>query len=197
MRSRPGDKRPTSLTWADCCLRETLRPMDDDRRRAATGYAARSALIVVALLVAYAALPFRGDRWWLGATVAALLLAATIPITFRRLRAVLVSDRPVLEAVAALVQLLTMLLVGFAAVYFAIDHAAGQFNGLSTRIDAMYFTVTTMSTVGFGDVNASGQAARVLVTIQIVFNVAFVGIAVRVFVGAAKDRAGRRPPKQT
>lgn len=47
----------------------------------------------------------------------------------------------------------------------------GQFVGLETRTDALYFTLATLLTVGFGDVHAAGQLARVLVSIQMVFNV--------------------------
>ena len=47
----------------------------------------------------------------------------------------------------------------------------GQFVGLETRTDALYFTLATLLTVGFGDVHAAGQLARALVSIQMVFNV--------------------------
>ncbi|QVQ50003.1 two pore domain potassium channel family protein [Spiractinospora alimapuensis] len=45
-----------------------------------------------------------------------------------------------------------------------------QFVDLHTRTDALYFTVTTLATVGYGDVHAEGQLARILVTVQILFN---------------------------
>jgi hypothetical protein len=148
----------------------------------------------VCLLVgAYAVLPLQGGRWWLGAAIGAAVLAATIPLTVHRLRAVLGSDQPALEALSAIVVLLTMLVVGFAAIYFAMDRDHGQFTGLDTRVDAIYFTVTTLSTVGFGDITAASQTARLVVTMQIVFNLVFVGIAVRVLVGAARQASRRSP----
>ncbi|MGH9214501.1 MAG: potassium channel family protein [Acidimicrobiales bacterium] len=167
--------------------------MLEDAAQAARRSAARSAGLVGILAVSYAMLPLRGERWWLGTLIGAALLGATIPVTIRRVRAVLGSHRPVLEASEALVLLLTMLVLGFAAIYFAMDRNQGQFTGLNTRIDAVYFTVTTLSTVGFGDITAISQAARLVVTVQIVFNVVFVGVAVRVFVGAAQ-RAGHGSP---
>ena len=39
-----------------------------------------------------------------------------------------------------------------------------------------YFTLTVMSTVGFGDVHAAGQAARAMVCAQIVFNVLVISL---------------------
>lgn len=162
----------------------------DDAVHAARRSAARSAGLVVVLVTCYVLLPLQGDRWWLGALIGTAVLAAIVPLTVRRLRMVLGSDRPGLEALEALVVLLAMLVVGFAAVYVAMDRDHSQFSGLDTRIDALYFTVTTLSTVGFGDITATGQAARLLVTLQILFNVAFVGVAVRVFVGAARRAGG-------
>jgi voltage-gated potassium channel len=149
-------------------------------------------MVVAALVGGYAVVPLRGERWWLGAGIGVVALVATAPLAARRLKAVLASERPVLEAFEALVLVLAMLIIGFAALYYALDHDGGQFTGLDTRIDAMYFTVTTLSTVGFGDVSATGQAARVLVTIQMLFDLAVVGVAVRIFATAARHRAEQR-----
>jgi voltage-gated potassium channel len=155
------------------------------RRRAGVG----AAIQVAVLLVAYAVLPFRGEWWWVGALLGTALLVGIIPLTVRRVRAVLVSERPLVEAAEALVVLLTMLLVGFAALYYAMDRLHGQFSGLDTRLDSMYFTVTTLSTVGFGDITAIGQKSRAAVTAQMLFDLAYVGIAARVLLTAARNRA--------
>ncbi len=122
----------------------------------------------------------------------ALLLVTTIPLAVSRLQRVLNSERPAFEAAEALVQLLAMLLTGFAAVLYGMNRDGSQVTGLDTRIDAIYFAVTVMSTVGFGDIHAESQAARVVVTLQIIFDLLFVGVAVRVFVGAAKLRVGEK-----
>lgn len=157
--------------------------------------AARVGVWIGVLVVSFAVLPLRGERWWLGALIGLAVLVATVPVTLRRVRSVLRSDRPGLEVVEAITLLLTMLVVGFAAVYFAMDRNHDQFAGLDTRIDAVYFTVSTLSTVGFGDITATGSAARLAVTVQMLFNLVFVGVVVRAFVGAAR-RAAQRPPHQ-
>ena len=60
----------------------------------------------------------------------------------------------------------------FALLDYGISvHAPGQFNGLTTRIDALYFALATLFTVGFGDITAAGQFARVVLSIQMLFNV--------------------------
>ena len=155
------------------------------RQRAFVG----AAIEVAVLLIAFTVLPFRGDLWWVGALLGSLLLIGIIPLTVRRVRAVLVSERPMIEAGEALVVLLTMVLVGFAALYYAMDRLHGQFSGLDTRLDSMYFTVTTLSTVGFGDIVAVGQKARFAVTVQMLFDLAYIGIAARVLLTAARNRA--------
>jgi voltage-gated potassium channel len=61
----------------------------------------------------------------------------------------------------------------FAASYWAMATRQGQFVGLQTRLDALYFTGVTMATVGYGDVHPSGQVARAVVLVQLVYTFAF------------------------
>jgi hypothetical protein len=72
--------------------------------------------------------------------------------------------------------------------YAMSRHNPNAFNGLHTKIDALYFVVTTLSTVGYGDISAASQAARVVVSIQILFNFAMLGLVLRVVAGAAQHR---------
>jgi voltage-gated potassium channel len=159
--------------------------MPTETRAAARRSLLRSGVLVAGLTVGYALLPLRGRLWWVGAAVGFGAIVAVVPITVRRFHAVRRSEQPVVVAVEAIVLLVSMLVLGFAAVYYAMDAQQGQFDGLVTRVDAVYFTVTTLSTVGYGDIHASGTAARVLVTIQIMVNLAFLGIVVRVMARAA------------
>ena len=145
----------------------------------------RSAVLVAALSVGYAFLPLRGELRWIGISVGFGAIIGIVPITIRRFHAVRRSDEPVVVAIEAVVLLVTMLVFGFAAVYYAMDANQGQFAGLETKVDSVYFTVTTLSTVGYGDIHASGAAARVLVTINIMLNLAFLGVVVRVMARAA------------
>jgi len=64
-------------------------------------------------------------------------------------------------------------LVIFATGYLALARDPNQFSGLQTRIDALYFTVITMSTVGYGDIYPHGQQARVVVMVQILYTLVF------------------------
>ena len=139
-----------------------------------------------ALVGLYTVLPFSGHHRWLGATVGLAALAATVPLVFRLTRAVAVSDRPLQTALESTALVVTMLVVGFSAAYLVIDDGASQFVGLGTRLDSVYFTVTTLSTVGFGDIVAVGQTARAVVTLQILFDLSVLAIAVRALTTAAR-----------
>jgi voltage-gated potassium channel len=78
-----------------------------------------------------------------------------------------------------LIVTIVIVVVVFSFIFFTLArHEPGEFAGMETRIDALYFTVATMATVGFGDVHAAGQGARSLVVVLMVFNVVFVGAAV-------------------
>lgn len=152
---------------------------------------ATTAGTVVGLVAAYAAAPMSGrNRAW-GLVVGLGAMTAVIPVLVRRIRAVLETDKPVAEAVAALVMTSTLIVVGSASAYFSLASARpGQFRGLVTKLDAVYFAVVVMSTVGFGDIAPTGQDARLLVTLHIVVTVSFLGGAVRLLTWAARRRLG-------
>lgn len=64
---------------------------------------------------------------------------------------------------------LATLVTAFSAAYFLLSGHPGEIQGIHTRIDAVYFTSSVLTTVGFGDINAGGQYARALVTVQMLF----------------------------
>lgn len=52
--------------------------------------------------------------------------------------------------------------------------------------------MTMVSTVGFGDITATGQLARVLVTLQMAFNLLFIAVLVRLFQQTLERRRSPR-----
>jgi voltage-gated potassium channel len=67
----------------------------------------------------------------------------------------------------------------FSVTYLAIASYPGQMNGLTTPLDALYFTMTTLMTIGFGDISAESQLARGTVLIQMFFSVVVLTASVR------------------
>lgn len=94
--------------------------------------------------------------------------------------------------IRALVLLLVLTVLFFAWCDDSVARLPGQFVDLHTKTDALYFTVSTVATVGFGDVHAVGQLARVAVTMQIVFNLVFLGAALAMISGFVRERTQRR-----
>jgi hypothetical protein len=155
-------------------------------------------LAMLALLI-YFLIPLDGEHAELiaGALVIVAIFAL-LPWAVRRARHVLTSEQPVLVAAQSLAIGLTLLIVSFSSIYFVLgSEHEGQINGIRTKIDALYFTVTILSTVGFGDVTATGQGARALVATHMIVNLVFLAVAIRVLTSALehrKDNAPSRPP---
>jgi hypothetical protein len=64
--------------------------------------------------------------------------------------------------------------------------------GLRTRVDALYFTMSTLLTIGYGDVHAAGQAARGVVLVQMVFNAVVLATAATALSSRIRARAVAR-----
>ena len=110
-----------------------------------------------------------------------------------QLRSILRSRQPRLRAVRAFGLVLPMLLVIFAATYFAIGaQDAGAFSEPLSRTDGLYFTVTVFTTVGLGDIVPVTELARVLVTIQMLVGLLVVGVVARLVVGAVHVATARQ-----
>ena len=68
--------------------------------------------------------------------------------------------------------------------------SAASFTQPLTRTDALYFSVTVFTTVRFGDITAKSETARVVLIVQMLGDLALLGVGARVRVeehGAAGD----------
>jgi hypothetical protein len=84
-------------------------------------------------------------------------------------------------------------LVLFAATYFLMGDAdESNFSEPLTRMDSLYFTVTVFATVGFGDITAVTQPARVVTTLQMVTGLVLVGLIARVILAAVQEGRSRK-----
>ncbi|WP_395690390.1 potassium channel family protein [Nocardioides sp.] len=83
--------------------------------------------------------------------------------------------------------------LAFAMAYYRVERSdPSQFAELHTRLDSLYFAVSTLLTVGFGDVHAQGQTARGLVLVAMIFNVVVIATAVTTMSNAVRRRAQER-----
>ena len=145
---------------------------------------AHTTLMLVVLTAAYYVLP-RHEPWRDGASIVLFLLAlclfAGLMLLLRgEVHLVRRKHPPKLARVQMLLALLYSLILVFALIYSFVAHVAPhQFEGIHTRTDALYFTVTTIATVGYGDIHASQTLAKVLVTLQMLFDLVYLGTAFR------------------
>ncbi len=109
-----------------------------------------------------------------------------------QLRAIVRAKEPAVRAVVALASTVPLFLLLFASAYFTMARAspANFSTHQLTRTDAPYFTVTTFSTVGYGDITAASQSARLVVTAQMILDLLVLGLGIRAFVWAVQ--AGRQ-----
>ena len=63
---------------------------------------------------------------------------------------------------------------------------AATFTEPLSRSDAIYLTVTIFATVGFGDISAQTEAARLVVTAQMLLDLVVLGLGINVILGAVK-----------
>ena len=163
------------------------RKLASARRRRLAALGLLRALATAAVLVAlYYLLPL--DR----VTSVPLALAGGLLILLAsaawQLRAVARAKDPAVRAIVALAFTVPLFLLLFASAYFVMARASpSNFSTHQlTRTDALYFTITIFSTVGFGDITAASQSARLVVTAQMILDLLVLGLGIRAFVGAVQ-----------
>ncbi|GLZ76701.1 hypothetical protein Afil01_15080 [Actinorhabdospora filicis] len=155
----------------------------------------RTCVVLAAMLAAYYLLPSHpSDALPLLRGIGSVLILAGLAVLFvRQIKAQARASEDTTVRLESLFYLVSLTVFVFAFTYYALARSQpGQFAGLSTRTDALYFTVTTMATVGFGDVHAAGQVARGLVTVNMIFNVVFVGVFASVLAARVRRAVERR-----
>jgi len=150
----------------------------------------RLLLSIVGMLVIFYTLPVSADESTGRVAFSVLItLAGVAALAWGIFEQVSRQMRSRSEDIHTLVMLLPLTAVLFALGFYILEEQSpSQFEGLATRTDALYFTLSTVTTVGFGDITAHGQLARVLVMFQLVFNAIFVGAAASTIVGTIRNR---------
>lgn len=112
------------------------------------------------------------------------LLILVIALLFRR---IMTAPIPQLKAMEALVVVLVKFICLFAGTYLAISHMnSDAFTEPLTHTSSLYFTIVTFGTVGYGDLTANSDFARILVSIQIILDFIFIAAIIRAFVAVAQ-----------
>lgn len=158
------------------------------RRRLMLLATLRAGLTGTVLVLAYFLMPLTliGQTELLTAFLIGMgVVVAVLALEFSR---TLRSPYPRLRAIEAVMTSWPLFVVLFAALHFVVaamdPHAYTQ---PMTRLDAIYFTVTTFATVGYGDISPVSQPARLIVLVQIVCGLLLVGVIAKLLFGIAQE----------
>jgi voltage-gated potassium channel len=103
------------------------------------------------------------------------------------------AEHPLLRAIEAIGFAVAALLVVFAFTYLELSHADhGNFSEPLDRVAGLYFSATVMSTVGFGDIVAKTDVARLVVTLQIMLDFVLIAGIVRAVLAVARTGVQRQ-----
>jgi voltage-gated potassium channel len=155
----------------------------------------QASLACVLLFVTYFVVPVEADpnpaRLGLRIVLTLLILGVVAwLVTGQVRRQVVAAARE--RAAPPMTHLVVALVVGllaFALADYVIARVApAQFVNLETRVDSLYFALSTLTTIGYGDVHAHGQLARVLVCVQMVFSIGVIATGFSLVVKRLTER---------
>jgi ion channel len=153
----------------------------------------RASVTATVLVVLYFTLPITGSLDGSAALRLVVGLLGFAGVVTWQIRAVLRSRYPGLRAVEALAAAIPLFLLVFAAADLRMaDADAGAFSEPLSGTDALYFTITVFSTVGFGDITPRADLARVATMVQMLGDLLVVGLVLHLMVGAVKVGLQRR-----
>jgi hypothetical protein len=156
-----------------------------DRRHALVALV-RSLLAAAVVLAGYCLLPMTrlGGSSLLALVLGLAVLAMVLGWHIREIRR---SPYPRMRAVEGLVTTLTLFFALFATTYYVMSSSRpGSFSEQLSRLDAAYFTVTVFATVGFGDIVAVDAPARLAATVQMLTDLALIGVVARMVINAVQ-----------
>jgi voltage-gated potassium channel len=166
------------------------------RRRLITRGLLRALTGTVVLVALYFLLPLdRIDSVPLELALAVALLVL-LGVSIWQVRAITRAAHPGVRAIGALAITAPLFLLLFAAAYFLMAQAdpANFSTHTLTRTDALYLTITIFATVGFGDISATSQTARLLVSTQMILDLLVIGLGIKVFIGTAQHARQHQTP---
>ena len=170
----------------------------DGLDRAARRHLYRRAVVrplstVIALIALYYTLPLDHVDDPEVALVLVAGLLAIVGLCTWQVRRIQRARYPGVQAIEGLAFAVPLFLLLFATGYDVLTSATpGAFTEPVNRTDALYFTVTVFSTVGFGDIAPVTQPARVAVLVQMVADLLVLGVLLRAVTGAVQSGRARQ-----
>lgn len=166
-----------------------------DRRKRLRYGAIRVTVGVLLLGVIYIVAPLDDATDIHPMVVLCLMLVVFVFLVYFAVRRIMNDDYPQLRAAQVAILTVTFYLFAFAALYLSMSTLnPAYFSEPLSHTGAFYFTVSVASTVGFGDITAEDDLARIIVTAQMLVNIALIGVGVRAILALGKMRASATDP---
>ncbi len=166
-----------------------------ERRRAILKTLTMLSLTWVLLIVAYFLTPvrqFSNARPLVQLTVSILLIGSVLAWELRR---IVKAKLPELRAIEALGSFIPFFLLMFSFAYLSMSqNDPNSFTQPLDHIRAVYFTVTTFSTTGYGDITPNLNPVRIVTAIQMLIDLALLGAIVRLLSRATSKSFGADEP---
>jgi F0F1-type ATP synthase assembly protein I len=172
---------------------QRLSELDPKVRRRALLLSALTIVVVWAILVAvYSVIPVNKETT-AGALVRLVIGVVVVAVVLlHQTNRILKAELPELRAAEALALVFPIFILLFSLLYLSLSHSAPlTFNERLDHVRALYFTITVFSTVGFGDIAPRTDGARLICSVQMLLDLAFVGLVVRLLFNAARSGLGR------
>jgi voltage-gated potassium channel len=152
--------------------------------------------IFAAVIALYYLLPL-GRTGWGSHAVFRLIggVALFLAIMTWQIRQISRASLPEVRAIQTIAVAVPLFITTYASAYVTMSAArTGSFSESLDRTDGLYFAIVTFGTVGYGDISAKSDLARIVVSSQILADLAFFAIVFRIVVAASRRAFLRRTP---
>jgi voltage-gated potassium channel len=130
-----------------------------------------------------------------GTLLAAGLVGLALVIALE-VRMILNAKYPAVQAVEAFAIITPAFLLLFSVTYYLLSRSNPlDFTEHLSRTSSLYFTITTISTVGYGDITPRTDPTRIVVMVQMLSDILILGFGVKVVLGAVQ--MGRKRQLET
>lgn len=145
------------------------------------------------ILMAYALMPTRAtSTLWALVPLTCVCLLVFAVVFVKRFSRIQTARYPVMAALQTLIFSLLIFMVLFAAIAVQLGaHSSDAYSETLNKVDGFYFSVTTLATVGYGDITPVSTTARVITTIQMLGNLVLLGVALRLVSQVVEHRVAR------
>ncbi|MFN8125369.1 MAG: ion channel [Candidatus Nanopelagicales bacterium] len=161
---------------------------------------ALSVIVVALMITAYLAVPEPAVGWdpWEFAVFGTLALLMYLGMIVAAIVRLFKSPRPLMEGVLFVIVMVALLVFAYAWMYLSMSLSQpGSFTEPLSKQSAVYFTVTVLSTVGFGDITPVLDVPRMVVTSQMLIGFTLFTLAIKVITSSTRRAIQRNRPEKS